>query len=115
VVKSLVVVFIPLQLTMCRIVERHGDHIRLLYDLPHGTPLTQKIVVSSVLPITKILTIEDHKLYDTFLHVTFGSHSLLKPSSDQTGSNTNSRTGEGDQKGVNGSQSKFLKGTWLMP
>jgi hypothetical protein len=32
---------------------------------------------------------EDHKLYRTFLHVAFGSQSLLKPTSDQTGSDTN--------------------------
>jgi hypothetical protein len=74
--------------------------------------LTQEIVVSLVLPITEILTIEDHKLDSTFLHVTFGSQSMLKPTSDQTGSDTNWRTREGDQRGVNGSQSKFLEGTW---
>jgi hypothetical protein len=38
--------------------------------------LTQKIVMSSVLKITEILIIEDHKLYDTFLHVAFGSQSF---------------------------------------
>jgi hypothetical protein len=96
---------------MCRVVEHHRDHVRLLYDLPDGTSLTQKIVASSVLLITKILSIKDHKLYGTFLHVAFGSQSLLKPTSDQIGSDTNRRTGEGDQKGVNGSQSKFLDGT----
>jgi hypothetical protein len=45
-VKSLVVVFIPLQLTMCRVVKRRGDHVRLLYDLLDGTSLTQKIVAN---------------------------------------------------------------------
>jgi hypothetical protein len=50
--------------------------------------LTQKIVAGLILPITKIITIEDHKLDTTFLHVVFGSQSLLKPTSDQTGSNT---------------------------
>jgi hypothetical protein len=40
-------------------------------------------------PITKIITIEDHKLNNTFLHVAFGSQSLLKLTSDQTGSDTN--------------------------
>jgi hypothetical protein len=35
--------------------------------------LAQKIVVSSVLPITEILVIEDHKLHNTFLQVTFRS------------------------------------------
>jgi hypothetical protein len=74
---------------MCRVVERHGDHVQLLYDLRDGMSLTQKIVASLILPITEILAIEDHKLHNTFLHVAFGSQSLLKPTSDQTGSNTN--------------------------
>jgi hypothetical protein len=43
-----------------------------MYDLPKGTTLPQEIVARSVLPITKILPIEDHKLDNTFLHVTFG-------------------------------------------
>jgi hypothetical protein len=88
-IKGLVVIFIPLQLTMCRVIEHRGDHVRLMYDLPDGTPLTQKIVVSSILPITKILVIEDHKLYDTFLHVVLGSQSLLKSTSDQICFDTN--------------------------
>jgi hypothetical protein len=50
-----------------------------MYDLPDSTSLTQKIVVSSVLPINEILTIEDHKLHNTFLHIAFESQSLLKP------------------------------------
>jgi hypothetical protein len=78
-----------LQLTLGHIDEHHRDHVRLLYDLPNGTTLTQKIIASSVLPITKMLAIEDHKLDITFLHVTFGSQSLLEPTSDQTGSDTN--------------------------
>jgi hypothetical protein len=86
----------PLQLTLCRIVERCEDHVWLLYDLPDGTSLTQKIVASSVLLITEILTIEDHKFYCTFLHVAFRSQSLLKPTSDQTAFDTNWRTGEDD-------------------
>jgi hypothetical protein len=45
--------------------------------------------VSSVFPVTEILTIEDHKLNSTFLHVVFGSQSLLKSTSDQTSSDTN--------------------------
>jgi hypothetical protein len=49
----------------------------------------QKIVESSVLPITKILAIENDKLNSTFLHVVFSSQSLLKPTGDQTGSDTN--------------------------
>jgi hypothetical protein len=60
-----------------------------MYDLPDGTSLTQKIVASLVLPITKIFTIEDHKLHGTFLHVIFGSQSLLKSTSDQTSSDIN--------------------------
>jgi hypothetical protein len=65
------------------------DHVRLMYDLPDGTSLIQKIVVSLLLPITEIFAIEDHKLYNTLLQVVFGSQSLLKPTSDQTGSDTN--------------------------
>jgi hypothetical protein len=88
-VKSFIVVFIPLQLTMCRVVERRGDHVHLLYDLPDSMSPIQKIVVISVLPITEILAIKDHKFYDTFLHVAFGSQSFLEPTIDQSGSNTN--------------------------
>jgi hypothetical protein len=72
-----------------RVVECIGNHVRLLDDLPNGTALTQKIVVSSVFPVTEILTIEDHKLNNTFLHVAFRSQSLLKPTGDQTSSDTN--------------------------
>jgi hypothetical protein len=71
------------------VVEHHRDHVRLLYDLPNSTTLTQKIVESLILSITKILTIEDHKLDSTFLHVNFRSQRLLEPTSDQTGSGTN--------------------------
>jgi hypothetical protein len=60
-----------------------------MYDLPDGTYLTQKIVASSVLPIPEILVIEDNKLDSTFLHIAFRSQSMLKPTSDQTGSDTN--------------------------
>jgi hypothetical protein len=70
-------------------VECIRDHILLLDDLPNGTILTQKIVASSIFSVTEILAIEDHKLNSIFLHVAFGSQSLLKPISDQTGSNTN--------------------------
>jgi hypothetical protein len=51
--------------------------------------LAQKIVASSVFPVIEILAIEDHKLNGTYLHVAFVSQSLLKPTSDQTGSDTN--------------------------
>jgi hypothetical protein len=51
--------------------------------------LAQKIVASLGFPATEILAIKNHKLYCTFFHVAFGSQSLLKPTSDQTGSNTN--------------------------
>jgi hypothetical protein len=60
-----------------------------MYDLPNGATLAQKIVASSVLSITKILAIENDKLNSTFLHVAFGSQSLLKPTGDQTDSDTN--------------------------
>jgi L-rhamnose isomerase len=88
-IKSFVVVFIPLQLMLGSVVEHRWDHVFVLYDLPNSTILARKIVASSVLTITKILAIEDHKLYDTFLHVAFGSQSLLNPTSDQTGSDNN--------------------------
>jgi hypothetical protein len=88
-IKSFVVVFIPLQLTLGHNVERHRDHVCLMYDLPNGMTLAQEIVVSSVFLVTEILVIEDHKLNITFLHVAFGSQSLLKVTSDQTVSNTN--------------------------
>jgi hypothetical protein len=71
------------------VVECIGDHVRLLDDLPNGATLAQKIVVSSVLPITEIFAIENDKLYITFLHVAFESQNLLKPTSDQTGSDIN--------------------------
>jgi hypothetical protein len=58
---------------MCRVIERRGDHVHLLYDLPDATSLTQKIVTISVLLITKILTIKDHKLDNIFLHIAFRS------------------------------------------
>jgi hypothetical protein len=51
--------------------------------------LAQKIIASSAFPVTEILAIENDKLYNTFLHVAFGSQSLLKPISDQTSSETN--------------------------
>jgi hypothetical protein len=51
--------------------------------------LAKEIVASLVFPVTEILAIENPKPYDTFLHIAFGSQSLLKPTSDQTGSDTN--------------------------
>jgi hypothetical protein len=51
--------------------------------------LAQEIVAGLVLPITKILAIEEHKINNTFFHVAFRSQSLLKPTGDQTGSDTN--------------------------
>jgi hypothetical protein len=51
--------------------------------------LAQKIAASLGLPIIKILVIEDHKLDNIFLHVAFGSESLLESISDQTGSDIN--------------------------
>jgi hypothetical protein len=70
-------------------VECIGDHVCLLNDLPNGAALAQEIVAGSVLPITKILAIEDHKLSNTFLYITFRSQSLLKPIGDQIGHDTN--------------------------
>jgi hypothetical protein len=58
-------------------------------DLPNGATLAQKIVASSVFPVIEILAIEDHKLNNNFLHVTFKSQSLLKPTGDQICSDTN--------------------------
>jgi hypothetical protein len=57
---------------MGRVVECIGDHVRLLNDLPNGATLTQEIVTVSVLPITEILVIEDHKLNNTFLQSPLG-------------------------------------------
>jgi hypothetical protein len=71
------------------VVECVGDHVRLLDDLPNGTTLAHEIVASSVFAVMKILVIKDHKLDNTFLHVTFRSQSLLKLTGDQTGSDTN--------------------------
>jgi L-rhamnose isomerase len=88
-IKSFVVLFIPLQLTLGRVVEHHQDHVRLLYNLRNGMALAQEIVMSSVFPVTKILTIEDHRFYVTFLHVAFRSQIMLRLTSDQTGSETN--------------------------
>jgi hypothetical protein len=71
------------------VVKHRRDHVHLLYDLPNSTTLAQKTVASLVLPITEILTIEDHKLYCTSFHVAFCSQSMLKTTSNQTGSYTN--------------------------
>jgi hypothetical protein len=70
-------------------VECIWDHVRLLDDLPNGAALAQEIVAGSIFPATEILAIENHKLHSTFLYVAFGSQSLLKPTSDQTDSDTN--------------------------
>jgi hypothetical protein len=78
-----------LQLTLGHVVECIGDHILLLDDLPNSATLAQKIVASLIFSVTEIFAIEDHKLNNTFLHVTFGLQSLLKPTGDQTGFDTN--------------------------
>jgi hypothetical protein len=78
-----------LQLTLGHVVECSRDHVRLLHDLSNGTTLAQEIVVSSIFPVTEILAIEDHKLNNTFLHIAFGSQSLLKLTGDEIGSDTN--------------------------
>jgi hypothetical protein len=71
------------------VVECVRDDVCLLDDLPNGATLAQEIVASSVFPVTEILAIKKHKLDSTFLHVAFRSQSLLKPTSDQTGFDTN--------------------------
>jgi hypothetical protein len=45
--------------------------------------------VSSGFLVTEILAIKNNKLDCTFLPVAFDLQSLLKPTSDQTGSDTN--------------------------
>jgi hypothetical protein len=72
-----------------RVVECSRDHVRLMDDLSNGTTLAQELVASSVFPVTEILTIENDKLHNIFLHIAFGSQSLLKPTSDQIGFDTN--------------------------
>jgi hypothetical protein len=71
------------------VVECSQDHARLLNDLSNVTTMAQKIVTSSIFLIIKILAIKEHMLHITFLHIAFESHSLLKPTSDQTCSDTN--------------------------
>jgi hypothetical protein len=95
-----------------RVVEHRRDHVHHLYDLPNGTTLAKKIVVTSIFLITEVLGIEHHKLDNTFLYVAFGLQNLLKPTSDKIDSHTNSRIEEGDQRGLNESQLKLLKKTW---
>jgi hypothetical protein len=72
-----------------RVIECIRNHVRLLDDLSNGATLSQKIIASLILSITEILAIENDKLNSTFLHVIFESQSLLKPTGDQTGSDTN--------------------------
>jgi hypothetical protein len=60
-----------------------------MYDVPDGTSLTQKIVAGSVLSITEILAIEEHKFDSNFLYVAFGSQRLLKTTGDQTSFDNN--------------------------
>jgi hypothetical protein len=45
--------------------------------------------MNSVFSVTEIIVIKDHKLNNTFLHVAFGSQSLLKSTGDQTDSDIN--------------------------
>jgi hypothetical protein len=60
-----------------------------LDNLLNGATLAQEIVASLVFPVIEILTIEEHKINNTFLHVAFGSQSLLQPTADQIGFDTN--------------------------
>jgi hypothetical protein len=75
--------------TLGHVVECIGDHVCLLDDLSNDATLAQEIVASSVFLVTEILTIKNHKLNSTFLHVAFRSQSLLKLTGDQTGSDIN--------------------------
>jgi hypothetical protein len=61
--------------------------------------LAQEIVVSPIFLIIEILAIEDNELHGTFLHVTFGSQSWLRITSDQIHSGTNLRTKGGNRRG----------------
>jgi hypothetical protein len=88
-IEGFIVVFITLQLTLGHIVECSRERVRLLNDLPNSMTLSQEIVASSVFSITEILAIEDHKVDRTFLRIAFESQSQLKPTSDQTGFDTN--------------------------
>jgi hypothetical protein len=72
-----------------RVVKCIRDHVRLLDDLPNGAALPQEIVAGLIFSVTEIIAIENDKFDNTFLHVTFSSQSLLKPTSDQTGSDIN--------------------------
>jgi L-rhamnose isomerase len=58
-IESLIVVFIPLQLSLGCVVECSRDHVCLLDDLLNSTTLTQEIVASSVFPVTETLAIEN--------------------------------------------------------
>jgi hypothetical protein len=49
-----------------------------LYDLSNSTSLVQQLIPCSVLPITKIFTIEKHKLDDAFRHVAIRSQKPIK-------------------------------------
>jgi protein-arginine kinase len=88
-IQGFIVVLIHLQLTLGCILNRCRGHVRFLYNLPNGMTLAQEIVASLVFPVTKILIIEDNELHDTFLHVTIGSQSQLRITSDLTYSDTN--------------------------
>jgi hypothetical protein len=89
VIQGFVVVLIPLQLILGCILKHCGDDVCFLNNLSNGATLAQEIVVSLVFPITEILVIEDNKLHRTFLHVTFGSQSPLRTTSDLISSDTN--------------------------
>ena len=52
----------------------------------NGRAVNSCLVLAGQVNEAKIITIEHHKINNTFFHVTFGSQSLLKPTSDQTSS-----------------------------
>jgi hypothetical protein len=64
--KRFVVIFIPLQLILGRVVKFSRNHVCLLEDIPNGTTLAQKIVTISVFSVTEILAIENQQLDCTF-------------------------------------------------
>jgi hypothetical protein len=88
-IQSFIVLLIHLQLSLGCILKRCQDHVPCLYDLLNSTSLAQQVVHCSVLSITEIFTIENHKLDDIFLHIAFGSQSRLRINSDLTHSDTN--------------------------
>jgi hypothetical protein len=85
-IQSFIVVLVPLHLTIGHVVKCCQDHISFLNNLPDRTILAKELIVSSIFPVIEILVIENHKLDDIFLYVTFELQSLLRTTSDLTDS-----------------------------